>query len=139
MRTFLIMGGLSGFLAVALGAFGAHGLEAYWQAAFEPNRAKYLEEIFQTAVEYHMFHTLALFVAAWLAGRSGSVGVRFAGWLFVAGILIFSGSLYALAISGIGVFGAITPIGGVCFLVGWGMLVVAGWRCSVNEQTTPRS
>ncbi|MCG8512064.1 MAG: DUF423 domain-containing protein [Rhodospirillales bacterium] len=143
MRSLLLLGSIFGFLAVTLGAFGAHWLDAYWQAYFEPNRAMYLEEVFQTGVKYHMFHALAIFVAAWLAGSRGggadgafSWWPRMAGWLFAAGILVFSGSLYALAISGIGIFGAITPIGGVCFLVGWVMLGVAGWRLPSRGETT---
>jgi len=81
--------------------------------------------IFETGVRYHMFHALALFAVAWGCTRWPGQGPIVAGWLFVAGTVIFSGSLYLLAISGWRWMGAITPVGGVCFLAGW---VALGWR-----------
>lgn len=100
-----------GFLAVALGAFGAHGLKdllAQNNTAF----------IWEKAVFYHFIHAVVLFV---LAERK--IFSKLAGWLFLAGILFFSGSLYLLAVTNIRWLGAVTPVGGVCFLVGWGVLV----------------
>ena len=102
-------------LAVALGAFGAHALEARIEAD--------LLETFETGVRYHFYHALALMITAAVAGHFQNQRLaRVAGWLFVAGIVIFSGSLYLLALTGIRWLGAITPIGGVAFLAGWGCL-----------------
>lgn len=112
---FLVLAGVNGFLAVALGAFAAHGLKNI----LGPD----LLATFQTGVQYHMYHTLALLAVGILALQfPGQSGLRIAGYLFLAGILIFSGSLYVLALSGIRWLGAITPIGGVAFLAGWAML-----------------
>ena len=112
---FLVLAGVNGFLAVALGAFAAHGLKSM----LGPD----LLATFQTGVQYHMYHTLALLAIGILALHFPSQsGLRIAGYLFLAGILIFSGSLYVLALSGIRWLGAITPIGGVAFLAGWAML-----------------
>ncbi len=80
---------------------------------------------FETGVRYHMFHALGLFAVAWAATRWPGGATTAAGWLFVAGTLIFSGSLYLLAITGVRWLGAITPLGGLCFLAGW---LVLGWR-----------
>lgn len=109
-------------LGVVLGAFGAHGL-----------RERLTEEmlvVFETGVRYHFIHALALFVVAWAASRWPGPLVGAAGWLFVAGIAIFSGSLYVLSISGIRWLGAITPIGGLCMIAGWALLAVAALRAS---------
>ena len=111
---FLFLAASNGFLAVALGAFAAHGL----RASLEPR----LLETFQTGVQYHMYHALALLAVAWLAQVNPSPVVRASGYLFALGILLFSGSLYALSLSGIRWLGTITPIGGVAFLAGWGCL-----------------
>ncbi|MCB0130558.1 MAG: DUF423 domain-containing protein [Caldilineaceae bacterium] len=120
-RTFFIFASILGALAVALGAFGAHALEGRISAD--------LIDTFETGVRYHMFHTLALFaVAAAISQWPESSLPNLAGWLFLAGILIFSGSLYTLALSGIRWLGAITPIGGVAFIAGWICLAVAAWR-----------
>jgi uncharacterized membrane protein YgdD (TMEM256/DUF423 family) len=81
--------------------------------------------VFETGVRYHMYHALALLLTAALAGRADSRAVIAAGWLFVAGIVLFSGSLYLLAVTGVTVLGAITPFGGVAFLAGWICLAVA--------------
>jgi uncharacterized membrane protein YgdD (TMEM256/DUF423 family) len=118
-RFLLILAGLSGFLGVALGAFGAHAL----QDRLEPR----MLEIFETGVRYHLIHALALFGVALLLLRSPSGWFGASGWLFAAGILVFSGSLYVLALTGIRGFGAVTPIGGLSFLLGWIALVVGAW------------
>lgn len=120
MKLFIIAGAINGFLAVALGAFGAHALK-------ERLTEKYLA-IWETAVQYQMFHALAL-VAIGTLMSSKLIGpvtsLNTAGYLILAGIILFSGSLYVLSLTGIGVLGAITPIGGVAFLVGWVMIIVA--------------
>ncbi|MDT8370246.1 MAG: DUF423 domain-containing protein [Longimicrobiales bacterium] len=114
-RTFALAGALAAFVAVALGAFGAHALEA----RVEPRDL----EIWRTAVRYQMWHALALLGIAALHARWPGGGTVVAGWSFVAGIVIFSGSLYLLVGSGARWLGAITPIGGVAFLVGWAALI----------------
>lgn len=112
---------LCGF-GVMLGAFGAHTLRDRLTAD--------MLVIFETGVRYHFIHALALFVVAWAASRWPGPLVSFAGWLFVAGIVIFSGSLYVLSISGVRWLGAITPIGGLCMIAGWALLAVAALRSS---------
>ena len=118
--TFAILGALSALVSVAAGAFGAHAL----RARLSPE----LLAVFETGARYQMYHALALFAVAWAAGRfpHGAVGV--AGWLFVAGTVIFSGSLYALALTGVRALGAVTPLGGLCFLAGWLALAWGIWR-----------
>jgi uncharacterized membrane protein YgdD (TMEM256/DUF423 family) len=113
-RTFLALGALSGGLAVAAGAFGAHGL----RGRLSPD----LMAVFETAARYQMYHALALIALAAVAGRLVGRGAEVAGWLFVAGTVIFSGSLYLLALGGPRWLGAVTPLGGLCFLVGWAAL-----------------
>ncbi|MGO8673564.1 MAG: DUF423 domain-containing protein [Capsulimonadaceae bacterium] len=117
---FIVIAGVNGFLAVALGAFGAHALK---NVLSPPNKA-----IWETAVQYHLAHALALLAVGVLGGSSiaCSKALRAAGWLFTIGIVCFSGSLYALALSGVTVLGAVTPLGGVCFLAGWACLTAAG-------------
>ena len=110
------LGALNAALAVAAGAFGAHGL----RARLEPRAL----EIFETGARYHMYHALAMILAGLVVAR----GAGTAGWIFQAGIVIFSGSLYALALTDVKVLGAITPIGGLAFLVGWAWLGWAAWR-----------
>lgn len=116
-RTFLMLGALSGAIAVAAGAFGAHAL----QSRVEPR----LVEVFETGARYQMFHALALLAVAWAATRFPGSLTTASGWLFVAGTVIFSGSLYAMTFTGIRALGAITPIGGVCFIAGWVCLALA--------------
>lgn len=116
-RTLWMMGCLSAAVAVGAGAFGAHAL----RARLEPS----LLAVFETGARYQMYHSLALLAAAWAAERWGSTAAVNAGWLFAAGIVLFSGSLYALALSGVRWLGAITPLGGVAFLAGWLMLAWA--------------
>jgi len=118
---FMLFGALNGFLGVALGAFGAHGLEG--------KLTPHLMDVWNKAVHYQQIHALALLLVALLLhnGMSG-MGMRWAGWCFLLGILLFSGSLYVLALSGIKPLGAITPFGGVSFLLGWAMLAWAAVR-----------
>jgi uncharacterized membrane protein YgdD (TMEM256/DUF423 family) len=118
-RTFMLAGALAGFVAVALGAFGAHGL----RGRLSPD----MLAVFETGVRYQMYHALALMLTSALTGGAIVHGraAAAAGWLFVAGIVLFSGSLYVLAITGISILGAITPLGGVAFLLGWACLAIA--------------
>ena len=115
-RTFLLVGALAGFIGVGFGAFGAHGL----RGRLSPEMLL----IFETGVRYQMYHAFAILIVALAAARFDGWIVRAAGWSFAAGIVFFSGSLYALAFSGISMLGAITPIGGVAFLVGWALLII---------------
>lgn len=120
MPFFIIAGAVNAALAVALGAFGAHALK-------EKLSERYLA-IWETAVQYQMFHAIGLLVIGVLVGTSilgGTTSLNWSGYLILAGTIIFSGSLYVLSLSGIGVLGAITPIGGVLFIAGWIMLIVA--------------
>src|SRR5215204_4319602 len=111
-KTFLLMASLFGALAVALGAFGAHALESRLSAD--------LLSTYEVGVRYHFYHALALLGIVAVISRWPEAGTAvWAGWLFVAGILIFSGSLYILAFTGIRWMGAITPIGGAAFIAGW--------------------
>ena len=119
-RVFLTLGALSGLLAVAAGAFGAHAL----RARLSPGDLA----TFETAARYQMYHALALLAVAWVAQQWPGTMPRTAGWLFVAGTVIFSGSLYTLVLSGQRWLGAVTPIGGVAFLAGWACLLAAALR-----------
>jgi uncharacterized membrane protein YgdD (TMEM256/DUF423 family) len=120
LRSFLMLAAFFGFTGVALGAFAAHGLK---------NRlsAEYLA-IFQTGVTYQLVHALALFGVALLAAHIPGRLVSWAGIAFTVGILLFSGSLYALTLTGISKLGIITPFGGLAFLLGWFFLGLAAWR-----------
>lgn len=120
VRLFFALGSLSGLLGVAAGAFGAHGL----RDRLTPD----MLAIYETAVRYHLVHALALLAAAWAAERFGGASASAAGWLFAAGTLLFSGSLYGLSLSGPRWLGAITPLGGVAFLAGWACLAWAAIR-----------
>jgi uncharacterized membrane protein YgdD (TMEM256/DUF423 family) len=119
-RLFFLLGSLSALVGVAAGAFGAHALRA--------RLAPDLLAVFETAARYQMYHALALLAVAWAVGRWPGPLLAWAGWLFVAGTLLFSGSLYALALSSVRWLGAITPLGGVCFLAGWLCLALAARR-----------
>jgi uncharacterized membrane protein YgdD (TMEM256/DUF423 family) len=116
-RTFMLIGALAGVVGVGLGAFGAHGL----RGRLTPE----MLAVFETGVRYQMYHALALVATAALMGRLDGRFINAAGWLFTAGIVLFSGSLYAVALTGVSLFGAITPIGGVAFLAGWACLAIA--------------
>ena len=110
-RRFFLLGAISAFIAVGAGAFGAHSL----RSRLDPGALA----VFETAARYQMYHALGLLAVAWATARwPGPWGER-AGWLFVGGTVLFSGSLYALALSGVRWLGAITPLGGVAFLLGW--------------------
>jgi uncharacterized membrane protein YgdD (TMEM256/DUF423 family) len=117
-QTFLLMGGIAGALGVALGAFGAHGLRGH----LTPE----MLAVFETGVRYHLYHTLAILLVAALAGRVEGRWLPAAGWCFAAGIVLFSGSLYALSVTGMSALGAVTPLGGVAFILGWACLIAAG-------------
>ena len=123
-RVFLSIGALSAGLAVAAGALGAHALRGRFDAR--------MMEVFEVAVRYQMYHALALAITAWVAGRSPGMLANSAGWLFVSGTLVFSGSLYALSLGGPRWLGAVTPLGGLAFLGGWLSLALAAWRLDGN-------
>lgn len=118
MNPLLIAAGVAGFTAVAAGAFGAHAL----REAIPPDRMA----VFQTAALYHLVHAVALFGTALMARGPSATQANWAGIAFIVGIVVFSGSLYLLAITGTRWLGAITPIGGVAFMAGWGLLIWAG-------------
>ncbi|MGQ4647691.1 DUF423 domain-containing protein [Lyngbya aestuarii] len=120
-RIFLFLAALLGGLSVAAGAFGSHALKEKLS-----DRAM---EIFQTGARYEMYHALALLLVALLLSRAetGQTPLVIAGFAFLAGIAIFSGSLYALSLTGIKWLGAIAPLGGLAFFVGWGCLAIAAW------------
>ena len=123
IKTFLVIAALAGFSAVALGAFGAHGLKG----RLSPE----MMAVFQTAVQYHFYHALALLgVAILMAQQPALPGLATSGVLFLIGLILFSGSLYLLALTGVRWLGAITPIGGVALLIGWLSLGWAGLSLS---------
>ena len=119
-RTFLLLSSLLGFLGVACGAFGAHALRDRLEPA--------MLSAYQTGVLYHLIHALALAAVALALGRWPGTATTTAGWLFLAGIVLFSGSLYVMALTGITRLGIVTPFGGLCFLGGWAALAIAAWR-----------
>lgn len=114
------IGAWLGALGVSLGAFGAHGLKAHASAE--------MVAIWETGARYHLIHALALVATGWACERWPGALTGGAGWLFLAGIVVFSGSLYALALTGIRTLGAITPIGGLCLIAGWVCLALAAMR-----------
>ena len=120
-QTFILLGSALMLLGVGAGAFGAHGLSGYLTQHD-------LGGTFDTAVRYHMIHALALFISAWLADKWPGSLTTWSGWLFLVGIVVFSGSLYLLVFTRVRWLGAITPIGGVAFLAGWACLFLAAWR-----------
>lgn len=119
-RLFIIIGALSGGIGVAAGAFGAHAL----RARLEPR----MLEVFETGARYQMYHAVAMLAAAWIVSRFPGGVATASGWLFLAGTVLFSGSLYAMALTGVRALGAITPLGGVCFIAGWACLALAAMR-----------
>jgi uncharacterized membrane protein YgdD (TMEM256/DUF423 family) len=121
-RLFFLLSGVYGFLAVALGAFGAHGLKEMLDT--KADGALRLSW-WQTGAQYHLAHALALALAAHLAARTGSAAATVAGFCFAGGVLLFSGSLYAMTLTGVRVLGMVTPLGGLLMLAGWGAVVVA--------------
>jgi uncharacterized membrane protein YgdD (TMEM256/DUF423 family) len=124
-RLFLALAGLNGFLAVALGAFGAHGLRQRLAALSDGVERL---EWWRTAATYHLAHALALGLVAVLAARAESAALSIAGWAFLVGMALFSGSLYAMVLTGVRGLGAVTPLGGLAFLVGWAAVVWAAFR-----------
>jgi len=126
LRLWLVCGAVLGFVGVAAGSFGAHGLKTLLDANGQAAN-------WETAVRYCLFHALALVLVGLCAGLPQAAAARgllnAAGWSFLVGTLIFSGCLAALALSGVKILGAIVPIGGVLLLVGWACLAVAGWTC----------
>lgn len=119
-RVFAILGALSAALGVAAGALAAHAL----RGRLTPD----LLTVFETGVRYHLIHALALFAVAWATTRRPGQALNVAGWLFLAGTLLFSGSLYALSLSGVRALGAITPLGGAAFIAGWLALAWGIWQ-----------
>jgi uncharacterized membrane protein YgdD (TMEM256/DUF423 family) len=120
-KLFLVIGSIAMALAVALGAFGAHGLKEVLTDE--------MLDIFETGVRYHFYHAIGLLLISFVAPLiPGSSLIQWSGWLMVGGILIFSGSLYLLSIFGIRWLGAITPIGGLCFIISWILLALAAWQ-----------
>lgn len=116
-RTFMLIGSVLGFLGVAFGAFGAHALKT--------RLSQEMLAVFETGVRYQMYHAFAVLLVAAAIGHFGNARLLVAaGWFFFAGVVLFSGSLYALTLTGTGILGAITPIGGLLFLIGWGCLAV---------------
>ena len=118
MKVFLVLGCLFAFLSIAIGAFGAHGLEG--------KISEKSLQIYKTGVQYQMFQTAGIFLVALLIGKFGaSSTLTWAGWLMVIGVVLFSGSLYALSVTNVKIIGAITPIGGVLFLVSWVLVAIS--------------
>ena len=123
--TWFATGALLAAAAVALGAFGAHGLKS----RVTPE----LLAVFETGVRYHLYHALALLAVAWAASRWGGPWITWAGCLFIFGVVVFSGSLYVLSISNVRGWGAVTPIGGVALMAGWLCLAVGVWRGTASN------
>jgi len=152
IRSYLIAAALLGMLGVAAGTFGAHGLGKMlnWKQGPQPgdtefvstektNRIEQLHANFNTGVRYHMYHALALLAVAWMGGQSKDYQTRLpklAAWAFIIGIVLFSGSLYVLAITDQRWLGMITPIGGTSFLIGWAMLAFAGLKMNKPRAQT---
>jgi len=124
-RLFLFWGAVNAALAVAMGAFGAHGLKQ----SIEPA----LLAVYQTGAQYHLFHALGLLLVGVIAPARGDRLLAVSGWMLLAGMVLFSGSLYLLAITGERWLGAITPLGGTAFILAWLLLAVAAWRRSPGD------
>jgi len=120
VRLLATLAALNLLVGIACGAFGAHALQASLVPA--------LLAVWKTGVEYQLIHGLGLFAAAWLLAHTQARIFLIAGWLMQAGIVLFSGSLYALALSGIGKLGMITPLGGIAFLVAWALVAIGAWQ-----------
>ena len=120
-KLFILLGSCSGMLAVAFGAFGAHALKG----RLDDNALG----VFETAVQYHFYHTFALLAVGIIAlSQPQSVMLKSSGWLFLIGLLIFSGSLYLISLTGMRWLGAVTPLGGLAFIGGWACLAAAAWK-----------
>lgn len=120
MRYWLVLGASNGLLSVAAGAFGAHALKG--------RLSEEMLAVFETAARYQMYHALALLAVGWLASHAPSGRIHVAGWAFLCGVVLFCGSLYALSLSGVRAFGVVTPLGGIAFLIGWGVLAWSALR-----------
>lgn len=122
-KLFLILGGINAALVVMLGAFGVHGLKAKLTAE--------MLAVYQTGVHYHLFHALGLLVVGLVATQiADSVWLKWSGWLMLAGIVLFSGSLYVLSVSGLRWLGMVTPFGGMAFILAWALFVTAVLKAS---------
>ncbi|MCM2333856.1 MAG: DUF423 domain-containing protein [Anaeromyxobacteraceae bacterium] len=119
-RTFFALGAISAALAVLFGSFGAHAL----RGRLSPEQLA----VFETGVRYQLAHALGLLAAAWAVERFGGDAARWGGWLLLTGSVLFSGSLYALTLTGVRWLGLVTPFGGVAFVVGWALLAMAALR-----------
>ncbi|UJR79692.1 DUF423 domain-containing protein [Sandaracinus amylolyticus] len=124
-RVLVILSGVFGFLGVGLGAFGAHGLRRSLEGLEDAARRL---EWWETAARYHLMHALAIGLCAWLASRGEGLGARVAGLCFAAGIVVFSGSLYTMTITGVRWLGAVTPFGGLFLMAGWACVIWAALR-----------
>ncbi len=121
IKLFVILGAINAAVVIALGAFGAHALEQKVTERFL--------KIYQTGVQYHMYHAMGLIFVGLIAGKLSSLNIiHTAGWFMLVGIVLFSGSLYVLSLTGITKFGMITPIGGLAFIIGWVLVIVAVMR-----------
>ncbi len=123
----IMLGSISGFATVAVGAFGAHALQGILIA-------NHMQNVYETGVQYQMMHTLAIFVCALLLERSLSTkDIALAGYFFFWGAILFSGSLYILAITNMKILGIVTPFGGLCFLIGWAILFKHAYQNRVSR------
>jgi len=121
MKLFVALGSINAFLAVALGAFGAHGLKSKVSAE--------MLAVWQTGVQYHMFHALGLILLGILLHLLPQAGLlQISGWLLFSGVVLFSGSLYLMVLSDLRALGAVTPLGGILFLLGWLLMAFSVWR-----------
>ena len=145
-RNWLLLGAILGGLSVGLGAFAAHGLDKVFVEKYAgqtrvvagetvPLSKKFLND-FKTGAEYQMYHSLALLAVGLMVERRTSRCLTIAGWAFVVGIILFSGSLYTLTLTGVTKWGMVTPLGGVAFLVGWTALAIGALRSERPAQTT---
>ena len=122
---FLTIGAILAFLAVGIGAFGSHGLKPFLSPTMSP--------VFETGVRYHMYHSLGVVFSGWAWSSWNNPLFRYAALAFIFGILFFSGSLYVLSLTGFRWLGAITPIGGLLFLIGWSLLAIGFWKSSARS------
>jgi uncharacterized membrane protein YgdD (TMEM256/DUF423 family) len=123
-KLFLILGSSNAMIAVLLGAFAAHGLK--------DKLPEQLLNTFQTGVQYHFYHALGLIAVGLIASHVPGVGIKVSGWLMVTGIVLFSGSLYMLAITGVRTLGMITPVGGICLILAWSILTVSVFKSQIS-------
>jgi uncharacterized membrane protein YgdD (TMEM256/DUF423 family) len=125
-RALFVASGIAGALAVVLGAFGAHALRDHFASLADGETRR---RLWETASHYHLMHALAVGIAGYLSSKTAAASAAsIAGFCFLAGILLFSGSLYAMAVTGIRGLGAVTPFGGLAFIAGWSAVAIAAWR-----------